>query len=202
VPDWIVLPGGNLGNVSALGKGFLMMRDLGLISKLPRICVAQAENANPFYLSYLKNFEHFEPVTAKKTLASAIQIGNPVSIRKAIRILQRFDGVVEQASELELSEETARADRTGMFNCPHTGVARAALRKLVQRRVIRSHERVVVISTANGLKFAEQKIAYHSGTLAGIQPSLQNRPVELSADVGEIGDAIARYVERMRLLDK
>jgi threonine synthase len=202
VPDWIVLPGGNLGNVSALGKGFLMMRDLGLISKLPRICVAQAENANPFYLSYLKNFEHFEPVTAKKTLASAIQIGNPVSIRKAIRILQRFDGVVEQASELELSEETARADRTGMFNCPHTGVALAALRKLVQRKVIRSNERVVVISTANGLKFAEQKIAYHSGTLAGIQPSLQNRPVELSADAGAISDAIARYVERMRLLDQ
>jgi threonine synthase len=202
VPDWIVLPGGNLGNVSALGKGFLMMRDLGLISKLPRICVAQAENANPFYLSYLQNFERFEPVTAKKTLASAIQIGNPVSIRKAIRILQRFDGVVEQASELELSDETARADRTGMFNCPHTGVALAALRKLVQRKVVRSHERVVVISTANGLKFAEQKIAYHSGTLEGIQPSLQNRPVELRADVGEISDAIARYVERMRLLEQ
>jgi threonine synthase len=201
VPDWVVLPGGNLGNVSALGNGFLMMRDLGLISKLPRICVAQAENANPFYRAYLKNFEHFEPVTARETLASAIQIGNPVSIRKAIAILQRFDGVVEQASELELSEETARADRTGMFNCPHTGVALAALRKLAKRKVIRSHERVVVISTANGLKFAEQKIGYHSGTLAGIHPSQQNRPVELSADTRQITDAISHYVERMRLLD-
>ena len=84
VPDWVVLPGGNLGNVSALGKGFLMMHELGLISKLPRICVAQAENANPFYLAFLKNFEQFEPITARETLASAIQIGNPVSIRKAI----------------------------------------------------------------------------------------------------------------------
>jgi threonine synthase len=201
VPDWIVLPGGNLGNVSALGNGFLMMRDLGLISKLPRICVAQAENANPFYRSYLKNFEQFEPVTAQKTLASAIQIGNPVSIRKAIATLQRFDGVVEQASESELAEETARADRTGMFNCPHTGVALAALRKLVKRKVIRSHERVVVISTANGLKFADQKIAYHAGTLAGIQPSQQNRPIELSADPKQISDAISHYVERMRLLE-
>ena len=173
-----------------------------MISKLPRICVAQAENANPFYRAYLKNFEHFEPVTARETLASAIQIGNPVSIRKAIATLQRFDGVVEQASELELIEETARADRTGMFNCPHTGVGLAALRKLVKRKVIRSHERIVVISTANGLKFTDQKIAYHSGTLAGIHPSQQNRPVELSADTRQITDAISHHVERVRLLDQ
>jgi threonine synthase len=201
VPDWVVLPGGNLGNVSALGKGFLMMHELGLISKLPRICVAQAENANPFYRAFLTNFERFEPVTARETLASAIQIGNPVSIRKAITTLQRFDGVVEQASESELAEETARADRTGMFNCPHTGVALAALRKLVERKVIRSHERVVVISTANGLKFADQKIAYHAGTLTGVKPGQQNRPVELSADPKQIAAAISHYVERMRLLD-
>jgi threonine synthase len=150
----------------------------------------------------LKNFERFEPVTARETLASAIQIGNPVSIRKAVATLQRFDGVVEQASELELIEETARADRTGMFNCPHTGVALAALRKLVKRKMIRPHDRVVVISTANGLKFAEQKIAYHTGTLAGIAPSQRNRPVDLSADTKQIADAISRYVERMRLLDQ
>jgi threonine synthase len=198
VPDWIALPGGNLGNVSALGNGLLMMRDLGLISKLPRICVAQAENANPFYRSYLKNFQHFEPLHAQKTLASAIQIGNPVSIRKAIATLQRFEGVVEQASEQELTEETARADRTGMFNCPHTGVALAAVRKLAERKIIRSGERVVVLSTANGLKFAEQKIAYHAGTLEGIRPTLSNRPVELAADPKVIGDAISRYGESRR----
>ena len=203
VPDWVILPGGNLGNVSAIGKGFLMMQELGLISKLPRICVAQAENANPFYLSYLQNFEHFEPMTARTTLASAIQIGNPVSIRKAIATIQRFNGVVEQASELELAEEVARADRTGMFNCPHTGVALAALRKLVERKVIHGHERVVVISTAHGLKFADQKIAYHTGTLEGLQGkgTQYNRPVELSAEPKKISDAISRYVERMRLLD-
>ncbi len=202
VPDWVVLPGGNLGNVSALGSGFLMMRELGLISKLPRICVAQAEHANPFYRAFLNNFEKFEPVTARETLASAIQIGNPVSIRKAIAILKRFDGVVEQASERELTEETARADRTGMFNCPHTGVALAALRKLVEKKIIRGHERVVVISTANGLKFADQKIAYHAGTLPGIQSSQQNRPVELNADPKKISDAISRYVEKVRLLEQ
>jgi len=197
-----VLPGGNLGNVSALGSGFLMMRELGLISKLPRICVAQAEHANPFYRAFLNKFENFEPVTARETLASAIQIGNPVSIRKAIATLKRFDGVVEQASERELTEETARADRTGMFNCPHTGVALAALRKLVERKIIRGHDRVVVISTANGLKFADQKIAYHAGTLPGIQSSQQNRPVELNADPMQISGAISRYVERVRLLEQ
>jgi threonine synthase len=201
VPDWVILPGGNLGNVSAIGKGFLMMYDLGLISKLPRICVAQAENANPFYLSYLNKFESFEPITARKTLASAIQIGNPVSVRKAIAILQRFNGVVEQASELELAEEVARADRTGMFNCPHTGVALAALRKLVERKIVHGSDRVVVISTAHGLKFADQKIAYHSGHLEGIQGSQCNRPVELSPDPRQISDAISRYVERVRLLE-
>jgi threonine synthase len=152
-------------------------------------------------MSYLKRFEHFEPMTARKTLASAIQIGNPVSVRKAIAALQRFNGVVEQASETELAEEVARADRTGMFNCPHTGVALAALRKLVEKKVIHGHERVVVISTANGLKFADQKIAYHAGAIPGIQGSQQNRPVEVAADAKIIGDTISRYVERMRLLE-
>ena len=78
-PDVIVIPGGNLGNVSALGKGLMMMKDLGLIAKLPRIVVAQAQRANPLYRSYLRNFESFEPIQAQETLASAIQIGNPVS---------------------------------------------------------------------------------------------------------------------------
>src|SRR2546428_11517857 len=89
-PDVIIIPGGNLGNVSALVKGLMMMKDLGLVSKLPRIVVAQAERANPLYRSYLNDFESFKPIRAQKTLASAIQIGNPVSIEKAIRTLKQF----------------------------------------------------------------------------------------------------------------
>ncbi len=96
----------------------------------------------------------------------------------------------------------ARADRTGMFNCPHTGVALAALRKLVERKVIRSHERVVVISTAHGLKFADQKTAYHLGTLSGIRSTHQNLPVEIKPDDQAGADAIARHVERARLLEQ
>ena len=130
----------------------------------------------------------------------AIQIGNPVSVKRAIRTLQQFNGVVEQATEQELADEAARADRTGMFNCPHTGVALAALRKLVERKVIRSSERVVVISTANGLKFADQKAAYHMGAIEGIKPTHRNKPVELPADPKRVARAIARHVEKARLL--
>jgi threonine synthase len=201
VPDWIVIPGGNLGNVSALGKGFLMMHQLGLTQKLPRIAVAQAENANPLYLAYLKNFQSFVPVQAKKTLASAIQIGNPVSYKRAVRILQAFDGVVEQASETELADEAARADRTGMFNCPHTGVALAVLRKLVDRKVIHSNQRVVVISTAHGLKFAEQKTAYHLGQIAGVRSAYANRPVEIPGDLRVVNEAIKRYAEKFKIME-
>jgi threonine synthase len=200
VPDWVVIPGGNLGNVSALGKGFLMMRELGLIQKLPRIAVAQAENANPLYLSYVEHFEKFAPVQAKKTLASAIQIGNPVSAKRAIRVLREFDGVVEQASEAELADEAALADRTGMFNCPHTGVALAAFRKLVERKVIRPRQRVVVISTAHGLKFAEQKTAYHLGRLEGVDSKHANHPLEIEADLGKVTEAIKRFADKVKLL--
>src|SRR3954468_15604719 len=142
-----------------------MMRDLGLITKLPRIVVAQAERANPLYRSYLKNFESFEPIRAQKTLASAIQIGNPVSFEKAIRTLKQFNGIVEQASEEELANAAALGDMTGMFNCPHTGVALAAMIKLLKKGKIDPKERVVVVSTAHGLKFADSKVRYHAREL-------------------------------------
>ncbi len=119
VPDWVVIPGGNLGNVSALGKGFLLMRELGLIQKLPRIAVAQAENANPLYRSYLEDFENFQPVEAQQDPGERHPDRQPGERTSApIRVLKQFDGVVEQASESELANEAALADRTGMFNDP------------------------------------------------------------------------------------
>ena len=131
---------------------------------------------------------------AKPTLATAIQIGNPVSINKAIRALKQFDGIVEQASETELAEAAARADRTGMFNCPHTAVALAALEKIVARGEIKRSDRVIVISTANGLKFSEFKTAYHTGSLPGVTPRHANPPVELPNDY----DAVRRAIDRRR----
>ena len=107
--------------------------------------------------------------------------------------LQRFDGIVEQATEDELADAAARADRTGMFNCPHTGVALAALEKLVARGEIQKSDRVIVVSTANGLKFAEFKIAYHTRTLAGVSGRHANPPVELPNDY----DAVRRAIDRL-----
>ena len=195
VPDVVIIPSGNLGNVSALGAGFDLLEALGVTTKRPRIVVAQAEAANPLYLAYLRNWE-FEPVAAKPTLASAIQIGNPVSVRKAIRTLKKYDGIVEQASEQELADAAAEADRTGMFNCPHTGVALAVLKKLVARGDITSGQRVVVISTANGLKFADFKIGYHEGRLEGISSRHANRPIDLPNNY----DAVVGAIEKRRLL--
>jgi threonine synthase len=188
VPDVIVIPGGNLGNVSALGAGFDMMEALGITVKRPCIVVAQAAAANPLYLA-AKNDWIFEPVKAQPTLASAIQIGNPVSVRKAIRTLQRFDGIVEQASEEELANAAARADRTGMFNCPHTGVALAVLLKLRERGDITSNQRVVVISTASGLKFTDFKLRYHEGALP-LRAEHANRPIQVDDDYDQVRRAI------------
>jgi threonine synthase len=194
-PDWIVIPGGNLGNVSALAKGLDMMLELGLIQRKPRIVCAQAEQANPLYLAYQRDFRVFEPIAARATLASAIQIGNPVSYAKAVDAIQRYDGIVEQASEQELAEACARADRTGLFNCPHTGVALAAMRKLVAKGTIDKSERVVVISTAHGLKFTDFKVGYHEMQLEGIASERPNPAIELPADYGQVRDRMLSEID-------
>jgi threonine synthase len=193
-PDVIIIPGGNLGNVSALGKGLLMMRNLGLMAKLPRIVVAQAEKANPLYRAYMRNFEVFEPIQAQKTLASAIQIGNPVSFEKAVRTLKQFQGMVEQASEEELADAAAMGDRTGMFNCPHTGVALAVLLKLLKTGEIDKSERVVVISTAHGLKFVEMKVNYHEEKL-GFPCRYANKPIELPARLDAVKEVLQKALQ-------
>ena len=195
VPDVVIVPGGNLGNVSALGAGFDLMGDLGLITRRPRIVVAQAEAANPLYRAYQNDWA-FEPVMAKPTLASAIQIGNPVSIEKAVRTLQRYNGIVEQASEAELADAAARADRTGMFNCPHTGVALAALIKLRERGTITPSDRVVVVSTASGLKFTDFKLGYHQLSLTDVAPRYANLPVDLPNDYDAVRRAVDATVRR------
>ena len=194
VPDWVIIPGGNLGNISALGKGFLMLKEMGLISKLPRLVCAQAQNANPLYQSFLNNFEKFDSILAKTTLANAIQIGDPVSVKKAINILQTFDGIVEQASEDELATSSARVDLTGTFNCPHTGVAITAFEKLVEKKIINKSDKVVIISTAHGLKFVDFKINYHLENLEGISNKFSNHPIEVEADTDKVIQTLEQKV--------
>ena len=194
VPDWVIIPGGNLGNVTALGLGFLMMKDLGLVDKLPRIVCAQSARANPLYRSFKTNFEEFDSLKPENTHASDIQIGNPVSVWKAIKILKKFDGIVEQATESELTEAVAQADQTGLFNCPHTGVALAALMKLAQSGQIQRRDRVIVISTASGLKFPDFKIGYHEKTLEGVESQYANSPVALDPDYDDIRRTIDQLI--------
>ena len=198
VPDVVIIPGGNLGNVSALGDGFTMMHELGLIDRKPRIVLAQAQQANPLYLSYLKGFQEFNPIAPGKTLASAIQIGDPVSYEKAIAALKQFDGIVEQASEDELANASALADRTGMYSCPHTGVALAVLMKLIEKKELSPGDRTIIISTAHGLKFSEFKVGYHEGALAGVDCRYANRPIELPADIGSVQEALDRELAKRK----
>ena len=195
VPDWIVLPSGNLGNISALAKGLALAKQLGVIDRLPRLAAAQAERANPLFKAYQSGFARYEPVTAGPTAASAIRIGAPVSYEKAVAALRQFDGVVEQASEDELAEACAQGDLAGLYTCPHTGVALAVAGKLARRGVIRGGQRVVVISTAHGLKFSEFKVGYHEGTLADVVARHRNPPVALPADAGAVQAEIARWLE-------
>lgn len=186
VPDWVIIPGGNLGNVYAFYKGCQMCKDLGLVDRIPRLVVAQAANANPLYQAYKNGWDTFEPIKATSTFASAIQIGDPVSIDRAIYALQQSNGVVEEATEEELMDAAACADRTGMFNCPHTGVALAALTKLREKQVIAPSDRTVVVSTAHGLKFTQSKVEYHSKRIDGFRHTHANPPVAVKEDVDEV----------------
>jgi threonine synthase len=197
VPDWVLVPGGNLGNISAIAKGFMEMQRLGLIATPPRLVCCQAAHANPLFLAYERaqaagrdiEIDDFEAVQAKPTLASAIQIGNPVSLPKAVRALVDTQGMVLQASEEQLANASARADRTGLFSCPHTGVALACLEQLIERGTIARDDRVVVISTAHGLKFTEFKAGYHERRL-GFDSRYANEPIPMTGDpeqaLGEI----------------
>ena len=194
VPDIVVVPGGNLGNVSAIGRGFQMLLELGVIDKLPRLVCAQAERADPLYRSYKSGFKKFKPIQAKKTLASAIQIGDPVSVKKAIRTLQEFEGIVEEATEQELATAVGRANRTGLLCCPHTGVALAVLEKLVRRGEIPKESKVVVISTANGLKFTDFLYKYHAAKLRGIDSKYAYSPVDLPADYEAVRETILKNI--------
>lgn len=191
-PDWVILPSGNLGNAYAIYRGFAWMKELGVIDKLPRLCAAQAEAANPLYLAWTAHRRDVQPIKARPTQATAIQIGNPVSAPRAIKALEAMDGVVEQASEEELAEVAAHIDHTGFYVCPHTAVALAALEKLAAHQVIKKHDRVVVISTASGLKFTEFKVNYHEQMVPGVQSVRANPLIELPPDIERM----------MKVLDK
>lgn len=185
VPDWIVVPGGNLGNSSSFGKGLHELYELGLIDRMPRLAIIQAEGANPLYKAYLRNFEDFEPVKAH-TIATAIKIGNPVNYPKAIRALKWTNGVVDQVNDQEIMDAKAMIDATGIGCEPASACSLAGVRKLVAKGIIQPHETIVGILTGHVLKDPEAIMGYHSNTLDDIDAQYQNHLHDASASIEEI----------------
>jgi threonine synthase len=166
VPDHVIVPGGNLGNNSALGKAFLEMKRLGVADSVPRISVIQAEGANPLYRTvHEKGGKELVPVEAE-TLATAIRIGNPASWRKSLRVLEASNGCVEQVSEAEIAIAKAEIGADGVGCEPASAVTLAGLKKLVKSGFVKPTESVVLILTGHVLKDPEYTIKFHRGDLS------------------------------------
>jgi threonine synthase len=188
-PDWFVIPVGNAGNISALGKGLLEAQELGLIDRLPRLAGVQARAANPLARAFRDGWQGRRSVEAGPTVASAIRIGHPVSHDKAAAVLRRLDGVVEDADDQEIMDAKARADASGVSVCPNSGAALAGYLRLRERGVIGQNDSVVVIATAHGAKFSQATLDYHRGALPGVRPRHANPTRLLPATVEAVQEA-------------
>lgn len=194
VPDWIVCPGGNLGNSSAFGKALHELYTLGLIDKMPRIAIIQAEGASPLYRAYLSNFRDYAPMKAE-TVATAIKIGNPVNYKKALRTLAWTNGVVSMVSDQEIMDAKALIDATGIGCEPASACSLAGTRKLVQEGVIQPHETVVGILTGHILKDPDAIIGYHTSTMPNVTPTHPNLIRQAGDDLEEIKALLTRTPE-------
>jgi threonine synthase len=182
-PDWVVLPGGNLGNISAFGKGLREMLELGLIRKLPRLAVVQAEGAAPFYdLMQAADRSALRAVRDPHTLATAIKIGDPVSWPKALHEVTTSGGVVEKVTEQEIADAKAVIGQCGIGCEPASAATLAGIRKLTRAGVIAADADVVAVLTGNLLKDPDYIYRYHTGTLDDpdgrrLQSTFGNEPV-------------------------
>ena len=170
-PDWLVLPAGNLGNTSAIGKAFRQAYQLSLISHMPRFASIQAAGANPFYRSFQRGFTMREPVQAQ-TVATAIKIGDPVSFTRARRVIEESNGLVEEVTDAEILAAKTIIDRSGLGCEPASAATLAGIRKLVGRGVMKRDESVVGVLTGNLLK----------DTLTGIPQTGENVVVTASIE--------------------
>jgi len=179
-PDWIIVPGGNLGNCSAFGKAFAELQELGLIKKIPRLAIINAAGANTLYtlskqgVSWKDNWydatavqKHYAVLAEQDyhahTVASAIEIGHPVNLPKALRALSIMNGVVEEVTDEEILEHRAMVARWG-FGCePASAASVAGLRRLLDKQVISPDESVVCILTGHELKDPNVTVKYHTG---------------------------------------
>ncbi|UPK45418.1 threonine synthase [Paenibacillus pabuli] len=161
LPDWIVVPGGALSNVSALGKGLSDLFALGFIDKLPRVAVIQAEGASPFYKMITAQKKVLEPEPNPYTLASALNIGDPPSWRKAMRTLEETNGVAMSVTDGEILDAKAVVDASGIGCEPASAATVAGVKKLIQEKIIDKDETVACILTGHILKDTDALRMYH-----------------------------------------
>jgi threonine synthase len=195
IPDHIIVPGGNLGNSSAIGKALREMRELGLISRLPKLSVIQAEGANALVRTLREaGGKHLISVPAE-TRATAIRIGNPASWKKAVNVIESTGGACEQVSEIEISAAKAEIGAEGIGCEPASAVTLAGLKKMAKQGFVKHDETVVLVLTGNLLKDPDFTIEFHRGEMfpeAGELRSLRHPPVVLDAKL----DAITRMLEK------
>jgi threonine synthase len=194
-PDWIVLPGGNLGNTSAFGKALRELRDVGLISSIPRLAVVQADGASPFY-EFMRDGGNFRSQPDPHTLATAIKIGDPVSWPKAFQEIEVSKGVVEKVSEQQIADAKAIIGRCGIGCEPASAATLAGIKKLTEAGVINESDDVIAVLTGNVLKDPDYIYQYHTGQLKdpegrNIDSRFGNKPIVAPNDA----DAIARILE-------
>jgi threonine synthase len=200
-PDHIIVPGGNLGNSSALGKAFQEMKELGLITRFPKISIIQAEGANPLVRTVReKNGKELVSVKAE-TMATAIRIGSPASWKKALRILAATGGTVEQVTEVEIALAKAEIGADGIGCEPASAVTLAGLKKLVKQGFVKAHESVVLVLTGHVLKDPDFTMKFHRGDLfkgtpyeteAQVLTPRQRAPIVLEASA----DAVLQALEQ------
>jgi threonine synthase len=200
-PDHIIVPGGNLGNSSAIGKALLEMLDLGLIPRLPKLSVIQAEGANALVRTLRETGgEHLVSVPAE-TRATAIRIGNPASWEKAVKVLRATGGACEQVSEIEIAQAKAEIGAQGIGCEPASAVTLAGLKKLLKQGFVKAQETVVLILTGNLLKDPDFTMEFHQGELfrgtaqeseSAKLDSFRHPPIALDAKL----DAVIQTLER------
>ncbi len=189
VPDWIAVPGGNLGNSSAIAKGLMELLDLGLVSRLPRIAVIQAEGASPLYDAFVHD-RPLVPVPNAQTVATAIRIGAPVSWRKSLRGVRATNGVVERVDDAAILDAKAVVDAAGIGAEPASSAAVAGVRKLVAAGTIARGETVCCVLTGHVLKDPGTVVDYHRDAIEGVRAERANRPVRVAADLDAVLEAI------------
>ncbi len=200
-PDHIIVPGGNLGNSSAIGKALLEMREIGVISRLPKLSVIQAEGANALVRTLREAGGKRLIKVQAETRATAIRIGNPASWKKAAHVLEATGGACEQVSEVEIAQAKAEIGAEGIGCEPASAVTLAGLKKLVKQGFVKNDESVVLVLTGNLLKDPDYTIDFHRGELfkgtrdesasAALSP-LRHPPIVLDATL----DAVIRTLEQ------